>query len=130
MHIGLKIKMIRLSKGLKQIDLADRINKTRALVSHIEQTGQVNYYTLESIAKALEVEVAVLQSDIVNDSGYMYYQKANAQENTVPLYEEDERELTIKKLEEEVHFLKQLVKSQLEIIESLSKFGEVQSKKS
>jgi transcriptional regulator with XRE-family HTH domain len=121
MHIGLKIKMIRLSKGLKQIDLADKINKTRALVSHIEQTGQVNYYTLETIAKALEIDAAVLNSEIVSDSGYMYYQKENS-DSTIPTYhEEEEKDLSIKKLEEEVNFLKQLVKSQLEIIKDLSK---------
>lgn len=121
MHIGLKIKMIRLSKGLKQIDLADKINKTRALVSHIEQTGQVNYYTLETIAKALEIDATVLNSEIVSDSGYMYYQKENS-DSTIPTYhEEEEKDLSIKKLEEEVNFLKQLVKSQLEIIEALSK---------
>lgn len=121
MHIGLKIKMIRLSKGLKQIDLADKINKTRALVSHIEQTGQVNYYTLETIAKALEIDATVLNSEIVSDSGYMYYQKENS-DSTIPTYhEEEEKDLSIKKLEEEVNFLKQLVKSQLEIIKDLSK---------
>ena len=113
--------MIRLSKGLKQIDLADKINKTRALVSHIEQTGQVNYYTLETIAKALEIDAAVLNSEIVSDSGYMYYQKENS-DSTIPTYhEEEEKDLSIKKLEEEVNFLKQLVKSQLEIIKDLSK---------
>ena len=114
MHIGLKIKMIRLSKGLKQIDLADKINKTRALVSHIEQTGQVNHYTLEAIANVLEVDMEVFKTDIVSESGKMYYEKDNE------INQEANKDLTIIKLEEEITFLKKLIKSQIEVIESLS----------
>lgn len=50
-HIGLQIKKIRLFKGLNQDELADKIFKTRALVSYMEQTGKVSKNTLEDILK-------------------------------------------------------------------------------
>jgi len=46
MHLGKKIKLARVSKSLTQQELADLIHKTRPLISHIEQTGKVNPYTL------------------------------------------------------------------------------------
>ena len=55
MQIGKKIKMLRALKGFTQNELAGKINKTRALVSHIEQTGKVNNYTLTAILKALNI---------------------------------------------------------------------------
>jgi transcriptional regulator with XRE-family HTH domain len=55
MHIGLKIKLARIAKGFTQQDLADKIFKTRPLVSHIEQTGNVNSKTLEEIKKVLDI---------------------------------------------------------------------------
>lgn len=53
MHIGLKIKMARQIKGYTQQELADKIHKTRPLISHIEQTGKVNYHTLKAVSIAL-----------------------------------------------------------------------------
>ncbi|MBK7965004.1 MAG: helix-turn-helix transcriptional regulator [Bacteroidetes bacterium] len=47
--------MIRGLRGLTQEQLASKINKTRAMVSNIEQTGKVNHYTLLSILKALSI---------------------------------------------------------------------------
>lgn len=55
MHLGLKIKLARVAKGYTQQDLAEKINKTRPLISHIEQTGKVNYYTLKTICDVLEI---------------------------------------------------------------------------
>lgn len=57
MHIGKKIKMLRALKGFTQDELAKKINKTRALVSHIEQTGKANFYTLQSISAVLNMSV-------------------------------------------------------------------------
>lgn len=54
-HIGIKIKAIRRIKGFTQEDLAEKINKTRALIAHIEQTGKSSHYTLKSILAALNV---------------------------------------------------------------------------
>ena len=55
MQAGKKIKMLRALKGLTQDELAAKINKTRALVSHIEQTGKVNHHTLLAILKVLGI---------------------------------------------------------------------------
>jgi transcriptional regulator with XRE-family HTH domain len=57
MDIGKKMKILRAEKGISQQQLADSINKTRALISHIEVTSKVNYYTLNEIAKSLNVSV-------------------------------------------------------------------------
>lgn len=55
MHAGKKIRIIRAIKNLSQTQLAERIGRTRALISHIEQTGKVNYYTLKDILKVFKM---------------------------------------------------------------------------
>ena len=55
MHSGKKIKLLRNLKNISQEQLGEKINKTRALVSHIEQSGKVNHYTLTSILKVLNI---------------------------------------------------------------------------
>ncbi len=55
MHIGIQIKLARIAKGLTQQELAERIFKTRPLVSHIEQKGIVNERTLADIRKVLDM---------------------------------------------------------------------------
>lgn len=62
MHLGKKIRKARINKDITQEDLAGKINKTRALVSHIEQTGKVNHYTLIAISKALSLSIEELES--------------------------------------------------------------------
>ena len=52
-HIGQTIRKLRLLAGLNQVELAEKIGKTRGMVSHIEVSGKVNYYTLKQIAEAL-----------------------------------------------------------------------------
>jgi transcriptional regulator with XRE-family HTH domain len=54
MHIGIAIKKLRQLAGLTQQNVADAMGKTKGLVSQIEKTGKVNYYTLVSIAKQLK----------------------------------------------------------------------------
>ena len=56
MHIGEKIKLIRQLQGLTQDQLAEKINKTRPLISSIEKTGQGHPYTINSICKALKIK--------------------------------------------------------------------------
>lgn len=53
MHIGIAIKKLRQLAGFTQQDMATAINKTKGLISQIEKTGKINYYTLASIAKYL-----------------------------------------------------------------------------
>jgi transcriptional regulator with XRE-family HTH domain len=55
MHIGEKIKMARRIRSLTQDELGNKINKTRAAVSFIEQTGKVNHFTLKAILKVLNI---------------------------------------------------------------------------
>ena len=50
-HLGKKIKKIRAFNGMTQEELALAINKTRSMVSHIERTGEANYYTLKEKPK-------------------------------------------------------------------------------
>jgi transcriptional regulator with XRE-family HTH domain len=54
MHIGIAIKKLRQLAGFTQQDLASAINRTKGLISQIEKTGKVNYYTLKDIAKLLK----------------------------------------------------------------------------
>ena len=109
MHLGTKIKIARISKGLTQHELAVKINKTRPLVSHIEQTGKVNHYTLMQIIKALNIALDDIEN-IVNEPVVKY--KIGKGRNA-DLADEAER------LREENSILKELVKSQKEIIEML-----------
>lgn len=109
MHLGLKIKMVRITKGVSQQELADRINRTRPLISHIEQTGQVNYKTLELICKALKVSEFDIDN-FVNEPKVQYKGQKNS--NT-DIFDE------VNRLKEEVKVLKDLIQSQKEIIEML-----------
>lgn len=52
---GKKIKLARVEKGWTQQDLADRVNKTRPLISKIEKTGEGHYLTLQAIYKVLGI---------------------------------------------------------------------------
>jgi|688.fasta_scaffold1289373_1 transcriptional regulator with XRE-family HTH domain len=61
-HIGQRIRLARLSKGWTQEDLAEKINKTRPMISHIERTGSITFDTLEQVAKGLGIELADLQN--------------------------------------------------------------------
>lgn len=68
MHIGERIKKIRTLKGLSQQQLADTINKTRALVSHIENTGKVNHHTLKVLAKVFEMTIEEIEDFELNEN--------------------------------------------------------------
>lgn len=61
-HIGQRIRLARQSKGWTQEDLAERINKTRPMISHIERTGNVTFDTLEKVAEGLGIQLADLQN--------------------------------------------------------------------
>lgn len=57
MNIGLRLKLARIEKGLTQDQLAARINKTRPLISVIEKTGKVNFYTLKALCEVLNLNL-------------------------------------------------------------------------
>ena len=110
MHLGLKIKVARTAKGLTQQDLAEKINKTRPLISHIEQTGKVNSYTLNKICKALQIDIGTLEN-MVNERGVTYF---SGREGDPAHYREE-----IRRMNDEINLLKELISSQKEIIISL-----------
>jgi transcriptional regulator with XRE-family HTH domain len=107
MDIGTKIKVLRAKKGLNQQQLAELINKTRTLISHIEITSKVNFYTLNEIAKALDVSVSYFTENGKNS-----------------LLEEPENEYIslndkVEKLEREIELLNEIISNQKELIKEL-----------
>ncbi len=113
MHTGRKIKLLRTLKNLTQEELAEKINKTRALVSHIEQTGKVNHYTLTVILKALNISFADFEN--FSDKGLL---KANSTHYAI------NEELTILRdkiehYQKENELLKKLIDSQKKTIDVL-----------
>ncbi|MCO6500868.1 MAG: helix-turn-helix domain-containing protein [Vicingus serpentipes] len=108
MDIGKKIKVLRAQKGISQQELADSINKTRTLISHIEVTSKVNYYTLTEIANAIDVTLAYFTEEpsnnkIVNEEKVEYASLAKK----------------IEKLERENELLNEIIQNQKEIITQL-----------
>ncbi len=108
MDIGQKIKVLRAEKGLNQQQLADLINKTRTLISHIETTSKVNFYTLEEISKALNVDVSYFTKNLPSS--------ALLGEANEPYAKLEEK---IKQLDREVELLNEIVSHQKEIIKQL-----------
>lgn len=108
MNIGQKIKVLRAERGISQQKLADLINKTRTLVSHIEVTSKVNFYTLTEIANVLGVSV----SHFTDESVYENIAKENKEEYS-SLSDK------IKKLERENELLNEIIQNQKEIITQL-----------
>jgi transcriptional regulator with XRE-family HTH domain len=67
MLLTTRIKEIRLSKKLTQVDVAERIGVTQPTYSEYEKmASNCAFYTLEKIAKALNVSVPYLV-DINNE---------------------------------------------------------------
>ena len=107
-HIGKLIKKYRQLVGFTQQDLANNIGKTQALISSFEKTGNVNKYTLQEIAEALNISVEQLQSDELIDE-------------TELVSKELQKEKFYVHLLDEIEYLKSIVSNQLNIIQSLSK---------
>lgn len=104
MHLGLKLKILRLSKGLTQEELAEKIHKTRPLVSAIEQTGKVSHQTLVKMCKVLGVESSDLENEVSEPAGL--YRPLNYQK----------QEETIQHMQKELDQLRMLVNSQQDLI--------------
>ncbi len=113
-HIGVRIKKIRSYKGLKQEDLAKSIGKTRSLISHFERTGLINKYTLIDIAKALEIDVAILDSDLE-------FLKEDIKEKPEILSRKIILEEVIEQQKLEIKFLKDTINQQWLVINKLVK---------
>lgn len=106
MHLGLKIKIARIAKGLTQEDLAVQVNKTRPLISHIEQTGKVNIYTLHKICEVLGTTPEDLQADTGSGTSSV----AKNLEHTT--YE-------VNSLKNDLQLLKELVLSHSDVIRAI-----------
>ena len=82
MHIGKQIKYARMMKGLTQQQLADKVHKTRPLISSIEQTGKVNIYTLKQICEALDMDIESL-SMLTGEVSEIYPKKTSEVEENL-----------------------------------------------
>ena len=119
----LKNKKIRAYKGLKQEDLAKSIGKTRSLISHFERTGLINKYTLVEIARALEIDVSILDSD-------SEFLNETMEEKTNVLRTKDIFEEIIEKQKIEIKFLKETINHQWSVINELMRKNNTKVQKS
>lgn len=115
-HIGKRIKKIRSFNGLTQEELAKAINKTRSMVSHIERTGEINYYTLKDIAKVLNLPVEHFQ-----DGTELTEKHLIAQEPFVQYGANDKDNLLLEQLQNEINYLKSVIENQWKLLFELSK---------
>ena len=106
MHLGKKIKKARQAKELTQQQLADKIGKTRSLISIIEQKGTINHYTLRDINKALGVNIEEEDNVLEPEGSY-------------PSKKEEKLIAAAEKLKNDNLLLKELVESQKETIRLL-----------
>jgi transcriptional regulator with XRE-family HTH domain len=116
MHTGKKIKLLRNLKGITQDQLAEKIGRTRALVSHIEQTGKANYDTLMLIINCFNLTMQEFEE----------FDQSQLKINKIKEYKTSEQ--NIKQLQERLEnyqkenkILKELVESQKEMIVILKK---------
>jgi len=133
-HLGTRIKKLRAINGMTQEELATAINKTRSMVSHIERTGEANYYTLKEIAQVLKVSVAKLEE---NSDELIYGRKVRIGEESIlgvipdegmparflndfSCHQDSQQEL-IKQLKEENTFLKNTIQNQWKLLLELAK---------
>ena len=119
MHIGLKIKLARIAQGLTQQDLADKIFKTRPLVSYIEQTGIVNSRTLEEIKSVLDMTDNLNHE--LNESGLVYETNRVASGNKFVQQELEHALREIELIKSELDTIRQLADTQKQLIELLQK---------
>lgn len=112
-HIGKRIKKIRAFNGMTQDELAQAINKTRSMVSHIERTGEANYHTLKEIAKVLRLSVEDLQENDNIDS-----QNTKVNDPYTNIHTDNE---LINLLKAENSFLKETITNQWKLLFELSK---------
>ena len=121
-HIGIKIKRLRASKGMTQQELADKIGKTRSLVSHFETSGIINKYTLQEIADALQIKV----DSLLTNTDEKYKAPEDQQpiaDNAAAYIISPALQQLIDKYKEEVSFLKDTINNQWKLLHELSKSG-------
>lgn len=110
MNLGLKIKLARIAAGLTQEELAVKINKTRPLISYIEQTGKAGNDTLMAISRVLNISDLITAGEPNPGYGVSINQLSGGNEQ---LNE------TIKSLETQIELLKGIIESQKQTIRLL-----------
>lgn len=114
MSLGKKIRVARVAAGLTQEELAQKVHKTRPLISLIERHGKGNPETISKILEVLNINAF---TEKINDFPVYYTQhnslaeSATSEEVPPPVYEH---------LCREIDFLRHLVMKQQQIIQSLS----------
>ena len=116
MHTGKKIRLVRSILGLSQEDLSEKIGRTRALVSHIEQTGKVNHHTLMIILKSFKLSEADFERVDEKAIRQSLYRDPQELPNEIKRLEEK-----ISLLNKDNKMLKELVETQKGMIELFKK---------
>lgn len=121
MHTGERIKRVRMLRGLTQADLAEKINKTRPLISHIEQTGKVHPQTLREILTVLEIDEETLE--LIDESQIPYIPEHIRKKEAAMKEEIEQLKRVVELLERENQALTKLVETQDVMIKELRKKG-------
>ena len=112
MHIGKKIRLARAVKEMTQQELADKIGKTRPLISQIESTGKVKIRTLKMICKVLDLDPDDPDFNAFFEESLPYTRSGKQKKEIAQLKD-------IKSLERENAALRELVEAQRDLIEQL-----------
>jgi AAA+ ATPase superfamily predicted ATPase len=99
--------------------LADKIFKTRPLVSYIEQTGIVNSRTLEEIKSVLDMTDNLNHE--LNEPGVLYEGNGTVQRSKFVQQELEHALREIELIKSELDTLRQLADTQKQLIELLQK---------
>jgi transcriptional regulator with XRE-family HTH domain len=127
MYIGHKVRELREKKGLSQSELGERIKKSQARISDIENNKTIpDWLEIQGIAKELDVPISEFQNlnnvnqfnhdNENNGSGYLFVNTLNyygtAEQNTIeiPLLKEK-----LSYAEDKIRFLE----SQLTLLQNL-----------
>lgn len=103
-HIGKHIQKLREAADMSQDQLAEKIGKSKSLISFVENKGKVSDKTLDLIAKALKVPFDNLKVFPIID---LESQKQS----------QDQYKLRISELERETELLRSIIDKQEKIIE-------------
>ncbi len=114
MLTGKKIKLLRQIHGYTQEEVAFKIGRTRALVSHIEQSDKINHDTL----------LLILELFRLSEEDFKHFDNTDLKKTKTKDYStEEEPVLQLKEkltgYQKENEMLKELVESQKEIIKLL-----------
>jgi len=113
--------MARVAKGITQEELAVQIYRTRSLVSQIEQTGQINDFTLWQICDALDID-AIEMMNVIQDPGAACVEEPKNEEILQFYYE-------LETLKEILHYQNSVIdrlQQQIERIRQTEKIAQVQ----